>query len=185
MSMLSDLQIKKLTRYFQVYDLDDDGRIDAADFERVVENVRILHGESDHSAAYTDLRAAYMGRWDALRASADIDRDGGVDIDEWLVYWQEAVENDDRYAAEVTAITDRLFTVFDTDEDGLIGPDEFCDFYGVFGLQTALARSVFIEIDANHDGVISRDEMAIIAGEFYRGTSPDAPGNLLFGPFGV
>jgi Ca2+-binding EF-hand superfamily protein len=72
-----------VTRYFQVYDADDDGQIDAGDFERVVENVRILRGESDH------------------------------------------------------------------------------------------------------DGVISRTELMSIAGEFDRGTDPDAPGNLLFGLFGI
>ena len=36
--MLTDLQTKKLTRYFQVYDIDDDGAIEASDFERIVEN---------------------------------------------------------------------------------------------------------------------------------------------------
>jgi len=183
--MLSDLQTKKLTRYFQVYDIDDDGRIAAADFERVVENVRILRGESDHSSGYQDLRAAYMGRWDALRASADADRDGGVDLDEWLAYWQIALEDDARYQAEVEAITDRLFTVFDTDEDGVIGADEFCDFYGVFGLGANLARSIFVELDTNHDGAISREELLAISRDLYQGDDPEAAGNLLFGPFGV
>ena len=49
--MLSDLQEKKLTRYFQVYDIDDDGRIAASDFERVIDNVRILRGASESSPA--------------------------------------------------------------------------------------------------------------------------------------
>jgi Ca2+-binding EF-hand superfamily protein len=183
--MLSDLQTKKLTRYFEVYDVDDDGHIDAADFERMVENVRILRGESDHSKAYVDLRESYMGRWDALQASADIDDDGGVDIDEWLAYWQQALDDDARYATEVAAITDRLFTVFDTDEDGSIGPDEFCNFYGVFGLAAALVRSVFVELDADSDGVITRAELMDISAQSYRGDDPAAPANLLFGPFGI
>ncbi len=183
--MLSDLQTKKLTRYFEVYDVDDDGQIDAGDFERVLENVRILHGESDSSPTYVDLRVAYMGRWDKLQASADIDRDGGVDVDEWLAYWQQALDDDTRYEAEVSSITNTLFTVFDTDEDGEIGPDEFCDFYGVYGLSAALARSVFTELDANSDGVISRDELLEISREFYRGNDPEAPGNILFGPVGI
>jgi len=32
--MLSDIQTKKRTRYFMAYDVDDDGRVDAAHFER-------------------------------------------------------------------------------------------------------------------------------------------------------
>lgn len=183
--MLSDLQIKKLTRYFQVYDIDDDGEIDAADFERVVENIRVLHGLSANSPAYLDLRAAYMGRWDGMRASADIDGDGGVDLDEWLAYWQQALEDDSRYEAEVEAITARLFHVFDTDEDGVIGSDEFTDFYGIFGLPADLARTVFEHIDPDGNGQISRDELLGVARDFYRSADEEAPGNMLFGPFGV
>jgi Ca2+-binding EF-hand superfamily protein len=45
--MLRGLQERKLTRYFQVYDIDDDGQIASPDFERVIENVRILRGASE------------------------------------------------------------------------------------------------------------------------------------------
>ena len=68
--MLSDLQTKKLTRYFQVYDIDDDGQIEASDFERIVENVQLLHGGGREA---DPLRAAYMSRWERLRAAADSD----------------------------------------------------------------------------------------------------------------
>ena len=182
---LSDLQTKKLTRYFQVYDIDDDGCIDDADFERVLENVRVLRGEDDRSAAYQELHDAYLGRWEALRSAADADQDGGIDIDEWLAYWQLALEEDDRYEAEVEAITDRLFTVFDLDEDDSIGAHEFSDFYGVFGLGVDLARTVFRELDTNGDGVITRQELLEISREFYRGTDVEASGNVLFGPYGA
>lgn len=185
MTILTDLQTKKLTRYFQVYDVDDDGQIDSGDFERVLENVRVLHGQSDHSQLYLDLRVAYMGRWDRLQSGADMDRSGGVDLDEWLAYWQHALDDDARYEAEVAAVVDKLFTMFDTDEDGVIGPDEFCDFYGVYGLPLALARTVFIELDTNQDGVISRDELLDMARQFYRGDDPGAPGNMLYGPYGA
>lgn len=183
--MLSDLQRRKLTRYFRVYDVDDDGRIDASDFERVVENVRVLRGEDDRSGAHRSLRAAYLGRWEALRAAADGDGDGGVDLDEWLAYWRETLSDDGRYEEEVAAITDRLFTVFDLDEDDRIGPDEFADFYGVFGIGHELARRIFSSLDADGDGAITREELLDISRDFYRGTDADAPGNLLFGPIGA
>lgn len=183
--MLSDLQTKKLTRYFEVYDVDDDGKIGSADFERVLENVRVVRGASETSAAYGGLRAAYLEFWGSLSRSADVDADGGVDLDEWLAYWQLLLEDDRRYAAEVTAITDHLFTIFDTDEDGQIGPDEFGDFYGVLGLGQNLARSVFIELDADRDGALSREELLDVSAQFYRSEDPGAVGNLLFGPYGV
>lgn len=181
--MLTELQRKKLTRYFRVYDIDDDGHIGPADFERVVENVRVLHGLAPDSPGHRSLREGYLRRWAALQASADADHDGGVDLEEWLAYWDDLLGAEDRYRSEVRAISARLFDLFDTDEDGEIGPDEFCDFYSVYGMATALARRVFVDLDANGDGVISRSEMKEIGDQFYLGDDPEAPGNLLFGPF--
>ena len=183
--MLSALQEKKLTRYFQVYDIDDDGQISVSDFHRVIENVRIVRGAAEGSFAEQGLRHAFMTFWSALTAAADTDKDGGIDLDEWLAYWQIALESDTRYEEEVEAITDHLFTVFDTDADGEIGPDEFVDFYGVFGLGANLARSVFVELDANNDGIISRREMLEVGRQFYRSDDPGSAGNMLFGPYGM
>lgn len=180
--MLSDLQTKKLTRYFQVYDIDDDGRIEQSDFERIIENVRMLRGSGAHSDT---LRLAYMSRWNRLRASADMDGDEGVDLDEWLAHWQLLLDDDERFEKEAQAITDRLFRVFDLDEDDAIGPTEFADFYGVFGLSVALASTVFEELDTNGDGIITRAELLQHSKDFYRGDDPEAAGNLLFGPIGV
>ena len=103
--MLSELQEKKLTRYFQVYDIDDNGRIAASDLERVVENVRVLQGAAEGSFAEQGLRSSIMTFWSALSGSADVDQDGEIDLDEWLAYWQVALESDLRYAEEVEEIT--------------------------------------------------------------------------------
>lgn len=183
--MLTDLQTKKLTRYFRVYDIDDDGRIARADFERIFENVRILRGEEDGSSGHRSLRDLYMGLWERLRAAADGDRDGGVDLDEWLAYWQLALADDERSEAETRALTDRLFEVFDVDEDGTIGVSEFSDFYGVFGLAVSLAETVFDELDTDGDGVITRSELLDISRQFYRSDDVEAAGNVLFGPIGA
>ncbi|MEM7413868.1 MAG: EF-hand domain-containing protein [Gemmatimonadota bacterium] len=180
--MLSDLQTKKLTRYFQVYDIDDDGRIEQSDFESIIENVRMLRGSGAHSDT---LRLAYMSRWNRLRAAADMDGDQSVDLDEWLAHWQLILEDDERFEKEAQAITDRLFRVFDLDEDDAIGPAEFADFYGVFGLSVDLARTVFQELDTNEDGIITRAELLQHSKDFYRGDDSEAAGNLLFGPIGV
>lgn len=182
--MLTDLQEKKLTRYFRVYDIDDDGEIGPRDFARVVENVRILHGLDEGSPAHRAVREGYRRRWDGLRNSADSDADGGVDLGEWLTYWECVVGSDERWEEEVGALVERLFDVFDTDEDGVIGPAEFRDFYGIYGLPASLAERVFQRLDPDGDGVISREELVEIAREFYRGDDPGASANHLYGPVG-
>jgi len=181
--MLTDLQTKKLTRYFQVYDIDDDGTIEASDFERIIENVRMLHGEDGNGQV--ELGGAYRELWHRISSAADGDRDGGVDLDEWLAYWQVTLEHDARYQEEVLGLTNRLFTVFDLDEDGTIGRSEFSDFYGIFGLSVDLAETVFKTLDANEDGFITRDELLEASGEFFRSNNVESKGNVLYGPFGA
>lgn len=180
--MLSSLQKQKLTRYFRVYDVDDDGAIGRRDFERVLENLRVLHGVDGHGPQWAALRQAYLHRWEAVRRSADVDADGGVDLEEWLDYWAALMADSDRYEAEVSSLVDRLYALFDTDESGWIDADEFCDFYGAYGLRAALAREVFGDLDGDGDGAISRAELTALAHEFYRSNDPEAPGNRLYGP---
>lgn len=180
--MLSPLQAQKLTRYFRVYDVDDDGAIGRRDFERVLENLKVLHGMDDETPGWRSVRDAYLGRWEAVRRSADTDEDGGVDLSEWLAYWDHLLADDRRYESEVTDVVQRLYALFDTDESGRIDVDEFCNFYGALGLRAELARGVFGALDRNGDGVVSRAELTEMAHQFYRSDDPAAPGNVLYGP---
>ena len=107
------------------------------------------------------------------------------DLDEWLAYWQLALEDDARYEREVEALTDRLFSVFDLDEDDGIGKQEFADFYGIFGLPVHLAETVFAELDGDDDGRMTRDELRAAARSFFRSDDIEESGNLLFGPYGA
>ena len=180
--MLTDVQRQNLTRYFHLYDIDDDECIGVKDFERVIENVRILRNLSPKSLEYATLRDDLFRRWEALREGADTDEDGTIDLDEWLVYWEAVFSDEQHYISELNAIINRFFLIFDTNEDGVIGPDEFCDLYSVYGMSTALARQVFIELDEDGDGVMSHGELTDVARKFFQGDDPHSPANLLFGP---
>lgn len=180
--MLTSLQQQKLTRYFRVYDVDDDGRIARADYERVAENVRAMHNAGARSPAHRAIEDGFIRQWEALRESADADEDGGVDLLEWLRYWDVVLADDARYLREVSGVTERLFELFDTDENGILGADEFCNFYGIYGLNAAMARRVFLDLDRDGDGEVTRQEFTEMAREFFRSNDPAAPGNRLFGP---
>ena len=180
--MLTQLQRRKLARYFGVYDVDGDGRVSYSDFERVVENLRELHGLPADFPDGGPLRGLFVRRWESLRDLADRDGDGRIDREEWLAYWEHVVEDDQLYRHELESAAGRLFDLFDADENGRIGPDEFAEFYAMFGMQQALARRVFLELDHDADGELRRDEVLDAVEEFFRGDDPRAAANLLFGP---
>ena len=182
--MLSPLQMEKLIHYFRLYDVDDDGRVARADFERVAENVRALHLAGERSPEYRAIRDGFLARWETLRASADVDDNGSVDVHEWLHYWDGVLADEARYQEEVAGVTKRLLELFDTDEDGVLGADEFCNFFAIYGMKTAMARRVFLDLDLDGDGAATREELMAMVHEFYRGDDPKAPGNRLFGPVG-
>jgi Ca2+-binding EF-hand superfamily protein len=145
----------------------------------------MLHGINVDSPAHQRLREGYAKRWVHMGVAADVDRNHAVDLSEWLAYWDEVLADDKRFDAEVATLEERFFEIFDTDEDGVIGPDEFCNFFSCHGLSAAMARQIFLDLDANGDGVVSHQELMEMAREFYRGNDPDAPGNFLFGPLGA
>ena len=182
--MFSELQKRKLTRYFRVYDMNNDGRVAASDFERVVENLRALHDLDVESARFAEIRDGFMSRWDNMRWWADRDSDGSLDLVEWLRYWDELLSRKQRYEDEVAAVLKRVLSLFDTDDDGVIGPGEFASFYDVYGLDSSLASEVFERLDANGDGVISREELETISEQFFLERSDaEARGNHLYGPY--
>lgn len=178
----TDLRRRKLTRYFEVHDLDGDGRIELADFDRVAENLRTRRGLPADAPAVAALRSAYRGFWSTLQAAADTDGDGGVDLEEWLAHWDRVLADDRRYQAEVAEVLHRLFALFDQDRTAAIEADEFCDFHAAHGLSPAFARSVFMDLDDDGDGAVDWTEFLEMAHAFYLGDDPGAAGNRLFGP---
>jgi Ca2+-binding EF-hand superfamily protein len=179
--MLTDLQRAKLTRYFHMYDVDDDGVVGRKDFERILENLRQLYGLGEGDPRYQAIRESYLQQWEGLVEFADIDADGTVDPDEWLAYFTGVLGDSDLYEAAITSLVFELLNFFDTDEDGVLGADEFVNFYGLFGRSAAMARQVFLGLDRDADGQITVEELMLMAQEFFRGDNPDAPGTALFG----
>ncbi len=76
-----------------------------------------------------------------------------------------------------------MFEIFDTDGGGVLGADEVCDFFGVYGLHSATARRVVLDLDADGDAVVGREELTEMVHQFYRSSDSNAPGNQLWGPY--
>ena len=184
--MLSDLQTRKLTRYFNAFDSDRNGVLEQSDFERNVRRVVAARDADVGSPEYQWIHTKWMKVWSGLAAGADANDDGRVDLAEWLAYHDAQLRSDMPYWREIEAggvtFAGYMFDVIDMDADGQISWREYSLFLRAYDVPSDLHERIFAQLDLNGDGKLTRDEWIVLTDEFF-GDDPFAPGNWMFGPF--
>ena len=87
--MLTALQIRKLTRGFNLFDLDQNGVMDRHDCEMVIQATTKAMGYAPGSPEYTAYHDEYMAGWNALVALGDSDGDQKLTLAENLVAYDK------------------------------------------------------------------------------------------------
>lgn len=179
---LTDLQKRKLTRFFTVFDQDNDGLITRQDYILLAENVSRVKGFPPESPLSVRVKECLLQVWSNLEILADKDHDGHVTMEEFLDYrdklHQDQVKFDDLVSAGLM-----LFDVMDGDHDGRLNVNEFADFYSFFQLDADLATQMFDRMDSDTTGYLTREQIRTYSRQFNLGDDHDDIGNWLFGPY--
>ena len=69
--MLTELQKRKWTRLFQVYDADGNGVVEQADFEIIFQNLAQVRNLEANEPEYEQLHAKFIEDWENLQKDAD------------------------------------------------------------------------------------------------------------------
>lgn len=181
--MLTDLQKRKLTKLFSLYDSDYTGVLVKKDFELMFQKLSTLRNWSKRSPRYMVLEDKLMRKWQKLRQKADTHHNKEVSIDEWLVYYDEILADSQAYAEEISGLMDLVFDVFDSDEDGKISQQEWGHLLATFNESPVYAPLVFPALDADQDGWLTKDEVLQLFQDFCSGDDPQSPANSMFGPY--
>ena len=179
--MLTQLQQRKMTRLFSVYDTDQNGYIEQQDYLQIAENFARLRDLRPGSEDYQKLQSKFGFVWEYIQKFGDSSRDNAVSLTEFLDYADSLLQGN--YAAVEGSTGSFLFELIDTDGDGEITLDEFRVFYTAYRIQGALAREIFDKLDLNSDSVISAEEFAQLGYDFHYSDDPDCPANWFFGPY--
>lgn len=188
--MLSDLQRRKLTHKFRIFDLDGDGWIEASDFRGVVDRLARLRGWEEGSEPVESLRAEYAEFWKALAAMAEPREPDRIDLDDWLDYYGAALDFEreisgpDHVTCTPRSTMGLVFDVLDRDGDGAISRREYREFCRAYRIELPAKGDTFSRLDRDGDGRITRSEMLDLVSDFYFSDDPQAPGNRLFGSIG-
>ncbi|MEG3932814.1 EF-hand domain-containing protein [Microcoleus sp. T3_B1] len=181
--MLTELQKKKLTYQFSIFDVDKNGFLEKSDFDKIVNGYAETYNLSQDSETYQYLSSTYAKRWEGLAKEADTNADNKVSLDEWLSY-QDNLVNDPKSDFLWLKIASMFHEIQDVDKDGAISLEEYKLIYKIHGIgDDSLAAEIFSKLDFDGDGKIMKNDHLNLVADFYLSNNPESPGNLFFGPY--
>ena len=178
--MASKFIQQKFTQEFNTLNINNDGFLSKADFERVATNMISALNLSADSLKSQIILARYMLWWQGATVR-DADGDGRVSLDEWLAYDLQVTTSPEAFQMILQAGADELFKILDSDGDGSISCAEYKIWLGCYGVNDAAAEIAFQHLDVSKTGQVSHAEMHARVHEFYLSEDPSASGNWLFG----
>ncbi|BAZ24853.1 calcium-binding EF-hand-containing protein [Kalymmatonema gypsitolerans NIES-4073] len=181
--MVSELQQRKFTKLFSMYDANNNGVLAKDDFEKIIQKIAELRGWKQGSTEYNTLFDKYIFYWQHIRDAADKNRDDTVTLEEWFAYHEKLLSAKDSYEEQVGTLAALVYDVFDADNDGQLNIKEFEEVFLVYNIPRVFVPYIFSRLDLNGDGLLSKQEVLQLLYEFHFSDDPEAPGNLLFGPY--
>lgn len=181
--MLTDIQKRKLTKLFRLYDANNDGVLVQQDFIALAIRLVNLRQGLQSSPHHDQILAHLQQDWVCLCEAADQNRDAQITLSEWLAYYEQILDDMKQYASRVIALVTLLFDAFDQDNDGQISEQEWISLLSIFNVLPIYASSIFLNLDINQDGVLNQDEVLTLIHDFFYINEPSAPANFMFGPY--
>ncbi|MBE9157188.1 calcium-binding protein [Nodosilinea sp. LEGE 06152] len=181
--MLTDLQQRKLTKLFSMYDSDYTGVLVKKDFELMFKKLSTLRNWSLRSPRCLVLQDKLMRKWQGLEKKADTAHNHQVSRAEWLAYYEDGLSDTELHAEDIISLMDLIFDVFDQDEDGKVNQEEWGQLLAAFNESPVYAPLVFPPLDTDQDGWLTKAEFLEHFSAFCCSDDADNPANGMFGPY--
>lgn len=180
--MLRQLQRRKLTRMFRLFDRDGDGHLQWSDYARVSAGLlRVLEIAPD-SALGVELAQSYRDEWAELTGEAP--RDGSaVAMEPWLTYRHAQLMAPDAFEVNVAPYIHTIATHLDRDRDERVTGDDLRRYLSLYGMADDERDVAVARLDPTGAGRFSYADIEDRAREFYFSNNPEAPGSWFLGPF--
>ena len=176
--MLSEFQKQKLKLSFEIKDLDRDGFLTKADYERVLENLAKLTNYQPGSPDYENLESKFMSSWYDMEKLAEKNQEGKISLDDWFNYYENVIRNADSYKALGEDLYSLMFELVDTDSDGKISAEEYKRLGMCYSVPENIIDEVFSQKDRDGDGYITKEEYTQYNDSWFYSEESQASGNV-------
>lgn len=168
--MTTTEQEQRLRRRFDLWDRDNNGRIERSDWE--AETERLLHafGESADSPKGRELTSAYLGMWDQLASQAGVKSGESLDFDQFKSVAAQQLEQGKAGFQQLLQPTIKaILNLCDTDGDGQVSIEEFQRWIKAADGDESRAAEAFRRIDTDGSGHLSVEELTTAVEQFHSG----------------
>lgn len=182
-SQLSQLQIRKLTRYFNILDQRAKGYIEEEDIYTINLRMARKKGIEESSPEWLAIQENVDLIWKYSRefgVSGDPDK---VFLVDWLAHEEYVLSRDHFLENYVRKISHDVFTLFMKPDNEYLYLDQYSELISSFGVEDGLLKWTFDKLDRHSKGYLTQSEFVHCVMEFHLSQDRDAPGNYLFGPF--
>jgi hypothetical protein len=169
----------KVTLFFNLYDLNDDGLHDQIDVTKLAAGYKnVNYVKPVQIVATLDLI------WLKLYSNVLLAAPGQPLNDQSLIDCAEQLGYVNA-VAEVTAAAPLFFLIWDTSCNGLVELSEYKFFMNLLGLSSDVIEASFNELDTDHNGEVTILENTIGWDDYFSTSNPNDPYNILLGPIPV
>jgi len=181
--VLSDLLTRKYTRLFNILDIDRDGFIGKADYERVSRLCAVLSGFGADTNESKLLVEWFTSAWGRLQSSITTSEPNRISLEEYLRIHELFMAEQERFQVGFKPGIEFLFTLADKNGDGRLDEQDLVRIGQAFGIDALSVSEAHRRVDTDRDGFIDKTDLLIRLDEFCFSDDPTAPGNWLLGNF--
>ena len=177
--MKSTFWKEKMTRFFNLFDEDEDGFVGRDDFARPVKAGAKFLGYSPESPEYQEMLGWNMGLLTYMQQRYNKSEDAAVTLPEFLETMEAVVSDTENFETFVMGHAHFTIQAWDQDGDGMLDQEEFIIFKTTYHATRDVAIEAFRRLDRDGDGQLTREEYVTAVREFYSSDDPNALGNWL------
>ncbi len=182
--MLTEIYRKKMTHYFKLWDLNQDGVLEFEEFFTLTRRIADFKGLSPDSLEYQQWQDDTVHRWqDILTYSSDEAKDK-MSLPDWLRYCEARLEDAKQNGKNEMdqLVAQYFFNLVDVQQDGVLTLDEWPIFVELMGIKDTPAVH-FQKLDVENKGHLSLDDFLQLYEQFFYNENPTDPGNYFYGLF--